>query len=62
MKTKNEIIKRREELYAAWECLPDEEGDYDDIQRWNIVSWHATISGQIDSLDWMLEYNYEVEE
>ncbi len=62
MRTKNEIIKRREELYAQWERLPDEDEAEDDIQKWNIVAWHASISGQIDGLDWMLEYNFEEEE
>ncbi len=62
MKTKNELIKRREQLYEAWERLPDEDDAENETQRWNLVSWSATMSGQIDSIDWMLEYDFEVEE
>lgn len=62
MRTKNELIKRREQLYEAWRRLPDEEDAENEIERWNIVAAESRISGEIDALDWVLEYDFEVGE
>ena len=58
MRTWEEIIKYRAQLYEQWERLPDEDDAEDDIEMWNSIAAQSKISGMIDALDWVIEYDY----